>query len=195
MSHFYAGFDYSAGCPIRTDTRIYLRSSSFHSQSGKRCVGVVWMCNPGSAGGAFVPRVWGEMVGDPTLWRVLGMLRIAFPSVSYGDEYVQILNLFYATGVSVPKAWRLWRTAACTYSEPVPSGVPVILAWGRRGTVGATRLRMLVPPALATTTKAASKIIHSFGSVASPGFPLGPFHETDHPLGPYFSATGIAALI
>ena len=203
MSHFYAEFGYASGCcPIRMDTRIYLRPSLSHSQHVRNCIGVVWMCNPGSAGGPFVPRPWGPIPPDPTLRRVLAMLRLRFPATAndnneYGDKYVQILNLFYAVGVSVPAAWRLWLGHGCKYAEPIPEGAQfAVLAWGRRGTVGAMRLRTLVPPVLAALTATRRiKVIHSFGR-AKLGVPPGPLYEADHPLAlRFFDLRGVAALI
>lgn len=195
MSHFYAEFALSAsGCPIRMDTRIYLSRSPSRDQDLGTCIGVIWMCNPGSAGGLFATRPWGAIAGDPTLFRVLNMLQTRFGTPKESNSYVKVLNLFYAVGVSVPAAWNLWHRLGCSYSESVPPSAKfVVFAWGRESLVGRRRLLLLAPSALAGVP-ATIRVAHSFNG-AQAGPPSIPPFQVDHPLGPCFDAAGVARLI
>ena len=104
MSHYYAGFLNIGNDCFRWDTRIYLNKGAYTQHQGT-CVGAVVAKNPGSAvaGGS----TWGPLqIGrDRLLPDVRRIFTEAYSHLNYtartntcarvGDEYVQVLNLFY----------------------------------------------------------------------------------------------------
>jgi hypothetical protein len=97
-------------------------------------VGVIWMCNPGSA--MWPPQVapWGQIQGDPTLWRVLSLYKAAVggrQSSVQQDDYILVLNCFYSVGPDPDAAFDEWRKSGCAHHENIPSSaVFVVVAWG-----------------------------------------------------------------
>ena len=138
--HFFAAFglDGSPGCLVRKETRIYYHAQNPAAITRKagRCAGVVWMCNPGSAGSPVGPSPWGVLAPDPTLRAVLSMYQQAVKAkaseVSPGqNDYLLILNCFYAVDKNHAAGYAQWLASKCTYGERVPKKARfVVAAWG-----------------------------------------------------------------
>lgn len=141
MGQVYAEWEVVSGeaCSyiLRKDTRIYpVRSAGTYEKESGQCIGVIWMCNPGTKKVTHsIP--WGLWPGalDQTMKLVDKIVdeaqKTATPSAKDGD-YVQILNLFYVCCSDWIKAWavqnvldRPWHT-----EEPCPSARFIWLAYG-----------------------------------------------------------------
>lgn len=120
---------------LRVDTRLYLNGASYPRYSGT-CIGIVWMCNPGSCAG---PPSWGPCKRDLdiTLKAVGGILLEAEKIArTYGrgmknGEYIQILNLHYVLNSNTAIGWSQATAMAQPYAEtPNPNARFCWLAWG-----------------------------------------------------------------
>ncbi len=142
MSHFFAEFDVcgSPSCIIRKDTRIYYHPQTFTSslQQAGRCVGVIWMCNPGSAARPSHPIPWGAIKSDQTLRAVHDLYvkvvaaRGAKQPTPGQDDYIGILNCYYAVDADFKAAYAKWCNGGCKYKEKIPKKAGfVVVAWGR----------------------------------------------------------------
>ncbi len=120
---------------IRRDTRLYLGKNPCSSCAGT-CVGIVWMCNPGTTMG---PPIWGPCNPDPTLRRVgdifnqANALAIAGGKEGVGNnDYLQILNLHYVVDSDPTSGWITANSMMPSYTELPQSHVNFCwLAWGQ----------------------------------------------------------------
>lgn len=158
MSHFFAAFDQNGapGIAIRKDTRVYYAAQPNNiTRNVGNCIGVVWMCNPGSAksttsiGNALLQSIpsrhsWGPVAADPTLRKVLALYLSAGQLAQNTSlrqpeptDYISILNCFYAVGVNVDAAFCDWCASNCSYYETIsPSARFILLAWGLKAPHG-----------------------------------------------------------
>ena len=138
--HYFAEFSFagSPGCLVRKDTRIY-----YHPQDpaaivrkAGRCAGVVWMCNPGSAGQVSGPHAWKDISPDATLRAVLSLYQRAValknPAAAPGtEEFIQVMNCYYAVGKDAAAAYAEWLASGCPYHERFPKKARfIVAAWG-----------------------------------------------------------------
>lgn len=126
----------SSSPTLRKDTRLYLSNSPCPRNAG-RCIGIVWMCNPGTTKGI---NPWGPcpLPLDPTLTRVGNILKDADGIArSHGykgvqnEDYLQILNLHYVVTTSISGGFRAASSMVPTYTEtPHQHARFCWLAWG-----------------------------------------------------------------
>ncbi len=144
MHHFFSGFiGLSSGDQLRLNTRVY-RHAGNHVRGAGRCVGTVWMCNPGTAAPVSPQSGWGPLKPDPTLEVVLEVLlaadRIA-AGVSRGlraDDYIEILNLHYVCDSVPVQGWASYLGSAQNHLEwPDPNSKFCWIAWGAEAPQGA----------------------------------------------------------
>ena len=138
--HFFAEFDFdgSPGCLTRKDTRVYLHPQNPATivRKNGRCAGVVWMGNPGSAGKPTGTMGWVDIPPDPTLRIVLLMYRQAAaakttPPTPGPDDFILVMNCFYAVGPSHAAAYQQWIASGCSYRERIPKKARfIVVAWG-----------------------------------------------------------------
>jgi hypothetical protein len=129
-----AQFTSVPGATIRKETRLYLTAGSLTKASGT-CLGVVWLCNPGSAHGT---SSWGPCKSDPTLdiisevyLEANRMAKAAGRSGAALDGYLQILNLYYVCDPCSMTAWNTHLTLISKHVElPPPTALFCWLAWG-----------------------------------------------------------------
>lgn len=140
---------------LRQNTRIYYHSQNSHPSPGQ-CLGTVWMCNPGTPRhpnpiGFDTPVIINP---DTSLRKINAVFDFAVTlkcggtlppissrtlSVQYFNHwkyrenpYLQIINLFYATGSNAPSAWSVWKSSGLKYHELVdPTSQFVWVAWGK----------------------------------------------------------------
>jgi hypothetical protein len=134
-SHIHAEFASSAGAQLRQDTRVYRTAGSFAKATG-RCLGIVWLCNPGSATGS---SVWGPCSSDPTLDVIVevfttadGIAKASGRPGAAPTDYLQILNLHYVCDTSVLRGWHKSFTLPLPLKveNPSPKALFCWLAWG-----------------------------------------------------------------
>lgn len=139
-SYFFAEFDFhgSPDCLVRKDTRVYYHSQDpgTIAREDGRCVGVVWMCNPGSAGKEPQPPTWKSLTPDPTLRAVLALYQRAVaakePASPPGkDDFILVMNCYYAVDKDYAAAYAQWTASECTYHERIPKKARfIVAAWG-----------------------------------------------------------------
>ena len=141
MSPFFAEFDLcgSPPCVIRKDTRVYLHPQTYSPtlRQTKNCVGIVWMCNPGSAAHPAGPVPWEAIQPDPTLRVVQDLYKKIVAAkgpehVPGEQDYLKILNCYYAVNSHFDLAHAAWGLSGCRYREKIPRSARfVVAAWGR----------------------------------------------------------------
>jgi hypothetical protein len=121
---------------IRKDTRVYFVHGKYKKNKG-RCVGIIWMCNPGNQLPVARTVRWAPWIRlDPTMRFVIQILDEAQRilagqglAAKKGD-YVQVLNLFYVCNSYLVSARQQFSSS--NYREcPVPSAKFTWLAWGQ----------------------------------------------------------------
>ena len=203
---------------VRRDTRIYLDPATQPSSDDK-CVGTIWMCNPGNIRGKSVTKSTqlSEIVADPTLGKVVRLLQFALEyaqdkSLSYSvfrtsgfkrsathvlaGQYIQVLNLFYAVHSEVKKGWRAQESLGAIIPEPMSKHSKFILfAWGHPSSMGKTRIRTLGGAAVEEAKRSAAQPIHSLDSDCRRRLPSANDFSTDHPRGPLFNMEEVGKAI
>lgn len=157
MAEVYAEWDLGL-VTIRKDTRVYFKPStppgSYQQRQGN-CVGIVWMCNPGTLKWKPKPKrlpavvhwgLWpkataaipGRPVLDPTTEVVVGILDDAQAMATasgrgaQAGDFVQVLNLFYVCDSTVSTARKTHSSfPGPHYTEaPIKSARFTWIAWG-----------------------------------------------------------------
>lgn len=178
---------------IRADTRLY-RESVPDSPTGN-CIGIIWMCNPGSAGKTLRGQ-WRKIPLDPTLAKVermFGTTASGLPRWS-GTNYIQVLNLFYIVNANPSSAWSTYISSNCQYTE-VPAQEPLdfaVFAWGH-ALKSAKQIALAAAAISACSTIPRS--IYSDHQLPSAGYPPSSHLGCDHPSWPYFNTAGIASML
>ena len=205
MSHFFAEFDVctSTACLIRKDTRVYYHAQAFDSnlQQTGRCVGVVWMCNPGSAARPTQPVPWGGIPPDQTLRAVLDLYKKAVAAKGgeppAPEHYLLILNCYYAVNQDYEAAYLEWVESGCQYHEKIPKTAAFVLAaWGQGKPQGP--VHRAIQRIKARKKKSGSKLRVVYVD-AQPGRPpriqhrLADMNYPAHPLSPVFKSNAALA--
>lgn len=194
MSHFYAEFTSPApSVQERRDTRVYFHSSSSHSQGGRNCKGVVWMCNPGSATASVPTCGWGPINSDPTLNAILRLYQDAVTEAKKTpeqDDYVAVLNCFYTCDANVVTAFEQWVALPEPHGELIPAGAGFVLAaWGADKPYGVVAESI-------TRIEAFSKPVFFHDPMEPPTKPFSTSFKQGwfqaHPLNPSFRANSLA---
>lgn len=200
MSAVWATFSKlgTAGTYLRQETKLYFHDVGRQEPTDIECVGVVYMCNPGTPKRVSLPRT--HMMLDPTLGKVAKVMMAAeslkntgtctffhtgaklpkLPCETKRIPYLAVLNLFYATGSNDRLAWLDWKQSGSTYSESIPSSARFIwCAWGGGPTtpsrsnipVAVEKIKSLSIPAFGTYKHGNS---HAIGSIPgiTPRHPL-----------------------
>lgn len=126
-SFFYAAFESRSAGQIRIDTRVYFKGGVKTREHGV-CRGSIVMCNPGGAR-PMGENSWGPIIGDQTLWSVLGIMAKAIndrENQVSEEDYLEVLNCCYLVNTDAPSACK------CGYFQKVhPTSRFVWLAWGQ----------------------------------------------------------------
>ena len=138
--HCFAEFDFhgSPDCLVRKDTRVYYhpQDPSTIAREDGHCVGVIWLCNPGSAGKEAQPSTWKNLTPDPTLRAVLALYQRAVTAEGSTaapgrDDFILVMNCYYAVNKDHAAAYAQWTASECDYRERIPKKVRfVVAAWG-----------------------------------------------------------------
>ncbi len=178
-SNFWAEWDPNGFAPeiLRKDTRIYWEPQT--SGTVGRCVGTFYGENPGggqsiqgSSFAGYSPISSGGRPADPTLRLILQTWQAAYVGSKRkhpaGDDYIEVLNLYYFRNPKSGDAIAAWRRLGGTsiYNPGISSSSKfVLLGWGTR--MNATPQAAAAVTSIPGTTKVIIPIANAKGGTVT----------------------------